>query len=190
MEEVEAVLQAHPGDLKRLVLGESDGEASSSGGPTSTSVPLPFTEESVLMNRRKYAKVDASSAASASDHPTDPTAQKRKRPRLGSAPPPTAALASPDGPWKKWVALAELIPGRTDIQCREKWTNRLDPTLNLSAEFSAREDALLLRLLPVYGIGSWAKLSLWFVGRTDAQLLKRYKYLKAQSESPAPVLEK
>ena len=80
-----------------------------------------------------------------------------------------------------WVNVAKFVPGKSDVQCREKWTNRIDPTLNPSFSYSAEEDALLLRLLPVYGLGCWSKLSQWFVGRTDAQMMKRYNFLKGQS---------
>jgi hypothetical protein len=29
-----------------------------------------------------------------------------------------------------WVVVAALVPGRTNVQCRERWANRLDPNIN------------------------------------------------------------
>lgn len=31
----------------------------------------------------------------------------------------------------KWSLVQKRIPGRTDVQCRERWSNILDPSLNL-----------------------------------------------------------
>ena len=45
-----------------------------------------------------------------------------------------------------WVQVSKLIPGRTDIQCREKWVNTLDPSIN-SHPFTPSEDTLLLKLV-------------------------------------------
>lgn len=73
----------------------------------------------------------------------------------------------------------KLINYRTDIQCREKWTTSLDPSLNISGDkFTKEEDKLLLKLLPIYGLANWSQLSVWFIGRTDAQLLRRYKQIE------------
>ena len=66
---------------------------------------------------------------------------------------------------------------RTDIQCREKWKNALDPTIKHVEPFTKSEDGLLLKLLPVYGLRNWTQLSTWFIGRTDAQCMIRYKQL-------------
>ncbi|PWA48408.1 Homeodomain-like protein [Artemisia annua] len=32
---------------------------------------------------------------------------------------------------KSWNKVATLVPGRTQMQCREKWCNMLDPSLNM-----------------------------------------------------------
>lgn len=42
----------------------------------------------------------------------------------------------------KWSQVQQMVPGRTDVQCRERWSNILDPSLNLgkwSAEVSLFE---------------------------------------------------
>ena len=31
----------------------------------------------------------------------------------------------------KWSQVQQMVPGRTDVQCRERWSNILDPSLNL-----------------------------------------------------------
>ena len=31
---------------------------------------------------------------------------------------------------KNWIKVQQHVPGRTDVQCRERWVNILDPSLN------------------------------------------------------------
>ena len=46
---------------------------------------------------------------------------------------------------KKWSKIANHLPGRTDIQCRERWCNILDPSLE-EVEWTNEEDLKLLNL--------------------------------------------
>lgn len=55
--------------------------------------------------------------------------------------------------------------------------NSLDPTLSLEP-FSDEEDQLLQKLINKYGVGHWAQMAVWFPGRTDANLLMRWKNRK------------
>jgi len=70
-----------------------------------------------------------------------------------AAPHTNGRSASASASRKCWAGVAALLPGRTDIMCREKWSNALDPSLNLNVNYSSEEDALLLKLLPVIGVG-------------------------------------
>jgi len=42
---------------------------------------------------------------------------------------------------------------RTDVQCRDKWMNNLDPTLNHSPHYAAIEDKMLIQLVQIFGLG-------------------------------------
>ena len=50
----------------------------------------------------------------------------------------------------------------------------LDPTL-IKGPFTEREDALLRKLVERDGPGNWAEKSQWFHGRTDNNLMSRWK---------------
>ena len=63
---------------------------------------------------------------------------------------------------------------RNDERCREKWVNSLDPSL-VFGPFSQREYDVLRKLVELYGVGNWAEKSLWFPGRTDANIMARWK---------------
>ncbi|OAY71802.1 Myb-like protein L [Ananas comosus] len=47
---------------------------------------------------------------------------------------------------KNWNKIAQFAPGRTQVQCRERWLNCLDPSLNLQA-WTAEEDSKLLEAI-------------------------------------------
>ena len=63
---------------------------------------------------------------------------------------------------------------RNDERCREKWVNSLDPTL-FFGPFTPQEYLILKKLVEDSGVGNWAEKSLWFPGRTDANLMARWK---------------
>lgn len=56
-----------------------------------------------------------------------------------------ACLFSPlvDGSWAK---IAEVMPGRTAKQCRERYNNHVDPAIKKDKIWSAEEDALVMQL--------------------------------------------
>lgn len=95
---------------------------------------------------------DTSSATATTDTGSaEVRGRKRKAATAVSVGAPAAKVRSAAA--KSWAPVAALVPGRTEVQCREKWGNTLDPTLNLSLEYSPEEDAALLKLLPVIGVG-------------------------------------
>lgn len=56
-----------------------------------------------------------------------------------------------------WIAVARLFRNRTDVQCRERWCNILDPSLN-GKEWTKQEDEILLLAVMRYG-KKWAQVS-------------------------------
>ncbi|RKP10947.1 hypothetical protein THASP1DRAFT_21396 [Thamnocephalis sphaerospora] len=69
-----------------------------------------------------------------------------------------------------WVKVAAHVPGRTDVQCRERWTNVLDPDVRRDPWEKSEDDALL-RLVAKFGTHRWASVSRDLgTKRTDNQL--------------------
>ena len=56
-----------------------------------------------------------------------------------------------------WIGISSLFKNRTDVQCRERWCNILDPNLN-GKEWSKQEDELLILGVIKYG-KRWAQVS-------------------------------
>jgi len=74
---------------------------------------------------------------------------------------------------RKWSKVARLVPGRTDIQCRERFVNVLDPGVNFKY-FTVKEEKKLRGLVRkniVAGSGQvkWAAVAAEMPGRTDKQ---------------------
>lgn len=79
---------------------------------------------------------------------------------------------------RNWGDVAIHIPGRTAKQCRERWSNHLDPSIKRSA-WTAEEDALLERLVEAIG-SKWASISRKLPGRTENAVKIRAKSLERQ----------
>jgi hypothetical protein len=56
-----------------------------------------------------------------------------------------------------WAKIKLHVPGRTDVQCRERWCNVLDPSLQASP-WTDEEDKKLLNVVELIGIGKWAQV--------------------------------
>ena len=76
---------------------------------------------------------------------------------------------------KKWSKIANHLLGRTDIQCRERWCNILDPSLE-DVEWTNEEDIKLLNLFRKYG-NKWSLIAKDYGNRTDNTCWRRWKYL-------------
>lgn len=76
---------------------------------------------------------------------------------------------------KKWSKIANHLLGRTDIQCRERWCNILDPSLE-EVEWTNEEDLKLLNLYRKYG-NKWSLIAKNYGNRTDNTCWRRWKYL-------------
>ncbi|KAL8171674.1 hypothetical protein V2J09_023478 [Rumex salicifolius] len=73
-------------------------------------------------------------------------------------------LVNKFGP-KKWSAISQHLPGRIGKQCRERWHNHLNPTINKEA-WTQEEELILIHYHQIYG-NKWAELAKFLPGRSD-----------------------
>jgi myb proto-oncogene protein len=77
-----------------------------------------------------------------------------------------------------WVAVAALILGRTNIQCRSRWTLSLslilDPTVGKKGKWSTEEDAKLMEAVQRHSKDGWAVVATLVPGRTNYQCRERW----------------
>ncbi|KAF9328122.1 Myb- protein A [Podila minutissima] len=73
-------------------------------------------------------------------------------------------LVNEYGP-EKWVFIASRIGSRTGKQCRERYTNHLDPRIN-KAPFTHEEDKRIMELYNQMG-SKWAEMAKHLPGRPD-----------------------
>ncbi|XP_059645652.1 uncharacterized protein LOC132287150 isoform X2 [Cornus florida] len=76
---------------------------------------------------------------------------------------------------KTWKKIAQYVPGRTQVQCRERWVNSLDPSLNLD-KWTEEEDSRLEAAIAEHGY-CWSKVAACVPPRTDSQCRRRWKVL-------------
>ena len=72
----------------------------------------------------------------------------------------------------KWAQCAQLIPGRSGKQCRERWFNNLNPNVK-KGDWTPEEDDLIFKLYVNYG-SSWSKIALHFKDRTENSIKNRF----------------
>ncbi|KXN69536.1 hypothetical protein CONCODRAFT_18259 [Conidiobolus coronatus NRRL 28638] len=75
-----------------------------------------------------------------------------------------------------WIKVQQHVPGRTDVQCRERWMNILHPNVN-QEPWTDYEDAHLLLLVQKIGLGKWSQICSFLGTRTDNQCWRRWKKL-------------
>ena len=75
---------------------------------------------------------------------------------------------------KNWDKIAELIPGRTGRQCRDRYRNYLIPGF-FNGQWTQEEDDLLREKFQEIG-PKWAKMALFFHGRSANALKNRWNY--------------
>jgi hypothetical protein len=76
---------------------------------------------------------------------------------------------------KNWKAIAESVPGRTHVQCLQRWKKVLQPGL-IKGHWTEDEDRLLSSLVvaPGQGLTSWVAVAKHIPGRTAKQCRERY----------------
>jgi hypothetical protein len=75
---------------------------------------------------------------------------------------------------KDWVAVAALVPGRANMQCRARWHDSLDPGVERAmGKWTAEEDAKLVDAVKKHG-NKWVPIAAIIPGRTNMQCCKRW----------------
>lgn len=81
---------------------------------------------------------------------------------------------------KKWKEVASSVSGRTNIQCRYRWHNVLNPEL-VKGHWTKEEDTMLTEAVEKYGSKNWKLISKCVAGRSNVQCLDRwYKALNPE----------
>ena len=76
----------------------------------------------------------------------------------------------------KWDVLASFMPDRNARQCRERWKSFLCPGI-VNGPWTPEEDKRLIELYQKYG-AKWAKITKFFVGRSDCNIKNRWQKIK------------
>jgi hypothetical protein len=76
---------------------------------------------------------------------------------------------------KEWVAVALMVPGRSNNQCRDRWTNILDPSNNgrNAGKWKPEEDGKLTKAVKKHG-KEWVAVAAMVTGRTNKQCHDRW----------------
>jgi hypothetical protein len=73
---------------------------------------------------------------------------------------------------KDWTLLASELDDRTAKQCRERWHNHIDPSID-KGPWSEEEDQLIAEKHATLG-NRWAEIARFLPGRTDALVKNRW----------------
>ncbi|KAE8259254.1 hypothetical protein A4X13_0g1151 [Tilletia indica] len=73
---------------------------------------------------------------------------------------------------ERWVTIADKLGTRTGKQCRERWHNHVDPTINKTS-FTPEEDAIIMSMYDKIG-SKWAEMSKVLKGRPDNAIKNHY----------------
>jgi hypothetical protein len=73
---------------------------------------------------------------------------------------------------KAWGGITEILPSRSAKQCRERWNNHLNPTINTEG-WSGDEDRFILNFVKIYGT-KWSQLAELIPSRTDNAIKNRW----------------
>jgi hypothetical protein len=88
---------------------------------------------------------------------------------------------------KNWIAIAALVPGRTKIQCNNRWRDALDPniggTTRRTGKWTAVEDSKLMNAVKTHGGKDWIAITALVPGRTRQQCCSRWRDMKPNHRS-------
>lgn len=83
---------------------------------------------------------------------------------------------------KSWNSIACCVPGKTPKQCRDRWVNYLQPSIQ-NAPWTNQEDQLLKSLVDMHGT-HWSKMKSSFPNRSTNSIKNRWYWLiKNQAKS-------
>jgi hypothetical protein len=79
---------------------------------------------------------------------------------------------------KNWKAIAALVPGRTNNQCRMRWhdasVSNMDPATARTGKWTADEDKTLKDAVREHGAKNWKTIAVLVTGRSKVQCSKRW----------------
>jgi hypothetical protein len=77
-----------------------------------------------------------------------------------------------------WIAIAALVPGRTNNQCQNRWMDVLDPNIDRAngrtGKWREDEDVELKDAVETHGDKDWVAVAAMIPGRTRTQCYKRW----------------
>jgi hypothetical protein len=73
-----------------------------------------------------------------------------------------------------WVKVAALVPGRSYLQCRQRWIRYLTKTDLIMGQFTAKEDVKLTAAVLKHGIKNWIAVAEMVPHRTFQQCRNRW----------------
>ncbi len=74
---------------------------------------------------------------------------------------------------KNWKRIAQVLPGRTDVQCLHRWQKVLDPDL-VKGPWTEQEDDVVLKLVAEHGPQKWTFIAEHLPGRIGKQCRERW----------------
>jgi hypothetical protein len=79
---------------------------------------------------------------------------------------------------KNWAAIAALVPGRTNVQCWNRWHNALNPSIDRTTgstgKWEEEEDIKLKDAVQKHGNKDWVTIAALVPGRTRLQCRSRW----------------
>jgi hypothetical protein len=79
---------------------------------------------------------------------------------------------------QNWEAVSMLVPSRTQRQCRDRWRNALDPSVDMAmartGHWTAEEDILLKKAVQKYGGKNWTAIAEMVPDRRSTQCWGRW----------------
>ncbi|XP_077161128.1 snRNA-activating protein complex subunit 4 isoform X2 [Paroedura picta] len=77
---------------------------------------------------------------------------------------------------RDWYKIRTEVPGRSDIQCRDRYLHALHYDIK-KGKWSKEEEKKLIELTEKYGVGNWAKIASELPHRSGTQCLSKWKVL-------------
>lgn len=87
--------------------------------------------------------------------------------------------------YESWNKIAKFVPGKTPKQCRDRWVNYLQPSLNFEP-WSNSEDQLLVSLVNTHGT-HWSKMKKNFPNRSTNSIKNRWYWLLKNNINAVPI---